>query len=753
MFRFWKILGYTVIVCLTITILSCPGDENAGFEGPSAVSLLDVTPYIGDEFDIRSPIPKTSRMLIDRESVGGWAMPEEGVLRFPVKIEKGAIFSLRLGITGYFNAIHGDLDFKVDYRVFVRQSGEVNSYISHNLFETSLENEPLLKDHWTIAETSLGQWSGTDGEIVLVLEGDLSNHPDLDILWGSPAVYYPHLTTNKNILLIGVDTLRADMLSVYGGPGDLTPALEEFAETSTTFLQNRSQSPWTLPSFASMVTGGLPSRIGATMLSWQLPDRAISIAEPLRENGYATGMVCSNAYLGHQSSGFQQGMESFWYEYNAPAGESIQQAQDFINRSDGRDWFCFLHFEDPHTPYTPRPEFRDRWCDPYYEGEFIEEFTNDADWKFSPVKPPDDDIDQVRNLHMAEIAYLDSQLGKLFSYLEENGTMDDTLIIFSSDHGEEFYEHDGFEHGHTQYDEQVRTPLIIMGDGFPEGEEIEDSVGNTDIVPTILEWIGLPIPEILEGVPLQEVISGEIENDRMIFGEDCLRGTQRKYGLEWPYKCIFDFETHTFRLYDLERDPGELEDRTDLWPEVAGRLANEIVLKMLPVKSTYNVWFMGSALDESGGFVEEPHVFSGTLRVPGGIDNVQVFALSGDDAWSVDADTVSFSITNADPNARVDKHFIIVPTEITASLEIDFLVDGEVRPDKLFPYGTNEPAESSTVSVLLTDFPLAATIPTGEQAFSGAMYVWGIQGFGEDVDRAEMDPETLAILESLGYIH
>ncbi|MCK4721553.1 hypothetical protein KAU08_12870, partial [bacterium] len=193
MFRFWKILGYTVIVCLTITILSCPGDENAGFEGPSAVSLLDVTPYIGDEFDIRSPIPKTSRMLIDRESVGGWAMPEEGVLRFPVKIEKGAIFSLRLGITGYFNAIHGDLDFKVDYRVFVRQSGEVNSYISHNLFETSLENEPLLKDHWTIAETSLGQWSGTDGEIVLVLEGDLSNHPDLDILWGSPAVYYPHL--------------------------------------------------------------------------------------------------------------------------------------------------------------------------------------------------------------------------------------------------------------------------------------------------------------------------------------------------------------------------------------------------------------------------------------------------------------------------------------------------------------------------------------------------------------------------------
>ncbi|MCX6645657.1 MAG: sulfatase [bacterium] len=712
------------------------------------ISLLSYRFLINDETELRSPFPEPSRLIINNESVEGWSIPDASVLRFSMIIHEGGILSCRLGITGDFLASNGDLIFKID---FIEKYTDENRVCTDrvkntfNLYEASLLNNPSLRDSWTQIDIPMTNSHILYGDLRFSVEGNLENHPELTYLWGAPTLYFPDMLEKKNILLIGVDTLRADMLTVYGEPQNLTPVIAEFAQSSTTFMQNRSQSPWTLPSFASMITGGLPSRIGATMLSWSLPGRATSIAEILRDNGYATGTVCSNTYIGNSSSGFQQGMDSFWYSYNVRADVSIQRAEDFINRSKDRDWFCFLHFEDPHTPFTPLPEFAARWCDPSYTGEFKTAFTEDADWKFSSTVPPEADIDQVRNLYRSEISYLDSSLAELFNFLEENNLMDNTLIIFSGDHGEEFYEHGAFEHGHTHYDELVKTPLIIQGEGFPEGEKISDLTGNTDIVPTILRWLNIPLLDDLEGVPLQDVVAGTVPDDRIIYGEDNIRGTQRKYALQWPYKCIYDYSDRTCKLFNLEDDPGELTDISSLNPEISSSLIYKIITKMLSDKSTFNVWFMGS-------FIENPHLFTGTLRVPGGIDSVLPFALSGDDTWTLEGDTIIFSITNADPSTNVDKHFVIVPSEDADTLEIEFLVDGEIHPEKLFPLGTNVSAESNSVSVKLTDFPLVANIPTGENAFSGAMYVWGILGLGEILSRNELDPESIAILKSLGYI-
>ena len=732
------------LIFLLVMPVSCTRQDPPS--GPSAISLLSAVPYMNDEDDFRSTPPPTSRLIINNDSVQGWSMPDGGILRFPIENPSGGMLSCRLGITGEYLASHGDLIFKID---FLEKNPDDNSgevIRTYNLFEASLMNEPELRNRWTEIDVPVTESRTRYGEIRFSVEGDLDSHPELEYLWGAPTVYFPNRQAKKNVILIGVDTLRADMLTVYGEPENLTPVLAEFADSSTTFMQNRSQSPWTLPSFSSMLTGGLPSRIGATMLSWSLPERATSVAEILRDNGYATGTVCSNAYVGNTSSGFQQGMDSFWYEYNVRADVSIQRAEEFIERSNDRDWFLFLHFEDPHTPYTPLPEYAARWCDPNYEGEFKTAFTDEAGWKFLDEMPMQEDIDQVRNLHRAEISFLDASLAELFSFLDENDLIDDTLVIFSADHGEEFYEHGSFEHGHTHFDEQEKTPLIIRGSGFPEGAEIEDSVGNTDIVPTILTWLGLKLPDNLEGFPLQDVVAGNVEPDRIIYGEDNVRGPQKKYAVQWPYKCIFNYLDHTSVLYNLEDDPGELNDISEANPEITGTLVLQIITKMLSEKSTFNVWFMGS-------FVEEPHLFTGTLRVPGGIDTVQEFALSGDDEWMLDGDTVRFSILNANPSANVDKHLIIVPSGDSDTLEIEFLVDGEFRPEKLYPLGTNVPAESNTVSVKLSDYPLVANIPTGEDAFTGAMYVWGILGLGEILSRPEMDEETLAILESLNYIH
>jgi arylsulfatase A-like enzyme len=740
-----KSISLAAIAILLLLPISCIRHEHT--TSPSAISLLSSVPFINNDTELASPSPQPSRLIINNDSVEGWSIPETNSIRFPMEIPDGGRLSCRLGITGDFMASNGDLIFKIEFiekYTDENRSGEVKNTL--NLYEASLMNDPSLRESWTQIDIPVTESHSMYGDLRFSIEGNPRNHPDLNYLWGAPTLYFPGAQNKKNVLLIGVDTLRADMLTVYGEPQNLTPVIAEFAESSTTFMQNRSQSPWTLPSFSSMLTGGLPSRIGATMLSWSLPDRATSIAEILRDNGYATGAVCSNTYVGNASSGFQQGMDSFWYSYNVRADVSIQRAEDFINRSKDRDWFCFLHFEDPHTPYTPLPEYAERWCDPAYTGEFKTAFTNDADWKFATDIPPQADIDQVRNLHRAEISYLDSSLAELFSFLEENNLMDNTLVIFSGDHGEEFYEHGAFEHGHTHYDELIKTPLIIHGEGFPEGENISDPVGNFDIVPTILSWLNIPLPNDLEGVPLQDVVEGSVPADRIIYGEDCIRGTQKKYALQWPYKCIYDYSDRSFQLFNLEDDPGELNDISSANPEIAGNLVYKIITKMLSDKSTFNVWFMGS-------FTENPHLFTGTLRVPGGIDSVQPFALSGGDTWTLDGDTVTFSITNANPSTNVDKHFVIVPSGNSDTLEIEFLVDGEIRPDKLFPYGTSVTADSNFVSVKLMDYPLVANIPTGENAFSGAMYVWGILGLGEILSRSELDPESLAILEALGYIH
>ena len=747
LFRIYIKFSVIVVLLLAGSFSGCI-DSHAPPVNPPGASLLLLSPRMAEINETQDQLPDSTRLIINHESIEGWQLSESGELTLPADmIQRGGRISIRLGVTGDFRATHGDLIIKVDFIEKYWQDERRDEFKeTHNLYEASLMNSPELLDNWTLIDEPITLSGAKYGDVRISVEGDLSNHPDLEIFCGSPALYWPNPGAYKNVLLIGVDTLRADMLNTYGEPDNLTPVLEQFASESTTFLQNRSQSPWTLPSFASMITGGLPSRIGATMLSWSLPERATSVAEILREQGYATGTVCSNAYVGNTSSGFQQGMDSFWYEYNARAEVSIDQAKDFIDMNKDRGWFLFLHFEDPHTPFTPSQDYIDQWCDPNYEGDFETAYLDEAGWKFLDEMPPQEDVDQVRNLYRAEIAYLDHSLGELFDYLDELDLRGDTLIIFSADHGEEFYEHGAFEHGHTHYDELIKTPLIVHGRGFPEGYTFEDSVGNTDIVPTILDWLSIPLPDSLEGVPLQEVVSQQYQTDRIIFGEDNIRGTQRKYAVQWPYKCIFDYADHSYRLYNLERDPEELSDIADLYPEVVGNLIIEILLKMLPEKSTFNVWFMGS-------FVEEPHLFTGILRVPGGIASVQPFAFSDDDTWTLEGDTVHFSITNANPTTRVDKHFVIVPSEGTDTLEIEFLVDGEIRPDKLFPYGTNELSSSNIVSVSLSEFPLVANIPTGENAFTGAMYVWGIQGFGEDQSRAEMDPETRAILESLSYIH
>jgi arylsulfatase A-like enzyme len=726
-----------------ITAFGCIRREEE--KGPPAVSLLWVTPYVGEETEIRVPPPQPVRWERKAESVEGWFMPPEAKLRFPVDLREGARLIFRVGAETTVPIREGDLAFRVEYtpkKPLRTEEGEREGPFI--VYFTRPEQTPEIFIDWFFLDVPLSSYGTGEGELSFILDGPFAGNPGITTLIGHPSIYYEPEQRHRNVLLIGVDTLRSDSLTPYGAPSYYTPDLQELSTEGVTFTQSRSQSSWTMPSFASMVTGLLPSTISAAIYSGYLSGSATTIAEYLRDNGYATDMVCSNPWLGNRQSGFQQGFDSLWFVTDADAVMSVEEAKEFIEHNSGRDWFCFLHFMDPHVPYKPPAELADRFCDPAYAGSIGRRFDSVDMWKTGEFVPPPEDLAQVRSLYDAEVAYVDSALGSLFAFLRDKGLDESTLIIFAADHGEEFFDHGMFEHGHTQYDELVRLPLIVKGAEFTPGGRIDVSVGNTDIYPTILRYARITVPDWLIGKPLQDFVAGTVPADRLIFGEGNTRGSLKKYAVQWPYKCILDFVTGEARLYDLETDPGEMNDISGDESELTAELSGEIVSAMRPSQTAFHVWMTRS--------YREPRArFTGTLRVPGGIKEVTAFQLTDEDSYTVEGDTLTFDVMSALELLGPNKHFVIVPVEGADTLEATILINGEVRPDRFFPYGNRTPEPSCTATVKIGDFPLGTALPYAIEEFPATFYLWGVVGYDGEESPSDMDTETLEQLRSLGY--
>lgn len=724
----------------------CQRSTNEFKPPPASQSLLFVTPYIGDEPSLRNPPPAPERMLfnLERESVIGWYSPPELKLRFPVELREGARLFFRLGVSTTVPIHIGDLVMRVEYLpLTMPKNQEIKPEGPVVIYQTTPEENPQCFGEWFDVDIPLSPWAPGNGELLFILDGPAAGNPEIKLMWGCPSIYHPAEMRKKNVLLIGVDTLRADSVSLYGGRAEVTPYLEEFSKRATTFLQARSQAPWTLPSFASMLTGQLPSAINSNVYTGHLPDKALTLGEILIKEGFATQIICSNAWIGQEQSGFEQGVEGLWYKYDMPAEETVDKAREFITRSIDRDWFCFLHFIDPHVPYRPPQHFVDLLTDPAYSGEFKKSFGSIEEWKAGEFIPDQNDIKQVRNLYDGEVAYLDSALVQLFKFLEENNLLENTLIIFSADHGEEFYDHGQFEHGQSQYDELVKTPLIIMGEGFPAGLHVEDSVGNIDIAPTILRYLNLPIPEIMIGFPLQDVISGKVKN-RTIFGEDNTRGTAKKYAVEWPYKCILDLVTAQRLLFDLQSDPHELKDISSEKPEICDMLVQKILTNMKISQTAFHVWLTRS-------YKEPVQEFSGSILVTGGIKEIKGFLLDKDtDKYHIEGNLVTFNFKTTVSIIGPNKHLLIVPEDPYAPISVSIRVNGMIEPNRLFPYGTPTPEPSCEATVRLSDYPLGADLPLAIEEVPARIYLWG--SIASDESQIKLDEQTREQLKSLGYV-
>jgi len=316
-----------------------------------------------------------------------------------------------------------------------------------------------------------------------------------------------------NILLVVIDTLRADRLGAYGNRRGLTPFLDELAARGHVAQRARAQAPWTNPSVASILTSRFQSQHGIITYGSVLAESELTLAEVLKADGYATGAFSANGLIG-KSLGFGQGFDRFDAHllmkgddptYLRIPRRADQMAADALAwladiRRDGpadTPIFLYLHLMEPHSPYAPPPELlaRVRGTRPPFdvrqasEAMYIDNLTPLGETQ----------LQEIVDAYDASVLAVDGALRAFFAALRERGFLDDAVVVVTADHGEEFQEHGARGHGKTLYDEVIRVPLIVLAPGPPQAGVVEHLVSSVDIAPTVLALAGIPIPPSFEG--------------------------------------------------------------------------------------------------------------------------------------------------------------------------------------------------------------------------------------------------------------
>ncbi len=393
---------------------------------------------------------------------------------------------------------------------------------------------------------------------------------------GSPAT--PPWEPTYNVLLISIDTLRADHLGAYGYPQPTTPRVDALAADSVVFTQTIAQAPSTLHSHASILSSLLPQQHRA---SWnartRLAEEAVTLPETLRDAGYRTAAFTGGGQMA-EIFGLSQGFESYVEPGAQHFSGTVDRGIEWIEGADGQPFFLFLHSYEVHHPYEPEQRHRDL-MGLAYDGELPENITKELleQIRAGEVEFDDADLEYIIGLYDAEIRSMDEGLGRLVDYLETSGLYDRTLIVFTSDHGEEFNEHGvvGW-HSHTLYDELLKVPFIVKypGNGWG-GTVIDQQVRGIDVAPTVLGFLGLPIPEEFCGADLGPLVrGGGLEALDAVSRMDRKPGRERS-SIRTPEWKLAGLEKRR-ALFNLVEDPEELWDRSLKDAEVAAELESRL---------------------------------------------------------------------------------------------------------------------------------------------------------------------------------
>ncbi len=422
--------------------------------------------------------------------------------------------------------------------------------------------------------------------------------------------YAPIYLEPPSIILIVIDTLRADYLGCYGFDGDISPRIDELAADSVLFENCSSHAPWTTPSMASMMTSLLPQAHGVAQPPdapqdyhlWRrlktpaIPDAAITLAEVLNARGYRTGAFVSNTFLSPKL-GFSQGFGVFdgSAARNRPhqASEVLEPAGRWLDSVLGtrHPYFLYIHIMDVHGPYnSPEGNFHAVRESPGLGEErklTIREFDRIQPYLRSPQwtrMRHGKKLRTWRGRYAAGVHAADGHLGRLFRRLRQEERWQNTVVVLTADHGEALFDHGGWDHGFSLYRHQLHVPLLIR---YPGGERggtrISDAVRLVDLMPTLISLGDAELPPTVAGAdltPLTRLASG-VEPPRSVFATAIKNRPGRSSVTVGRYKLIIDPDGGTPRLFDLVSDPGELIDiapvRSDIVGDLKVRLFDELM--------------------------------------------------------------------------------------------------------------------------------------------------------------------------------
>lgn len=426
-----------------------------------------------------------------------------------------------------------------------------------------------------------------------------------------------------NIILITLDTLRARNMSLYGYPKKTTPFIDSLAERAVVFDRAQSTSSWTLPAHASIFTGKYSLHHGATAVHQKLDDSQVTLAEILRENEYRTagfisGPYCKSKYgLGQGFDKYHERLDYFEYLHTSDvlsakrlldffshafsqrllnqdgerkAPEVNSSVLEWLDKNRAGPFFLFINYFDVHDPYDQGLEYRHLFTDKKRDDRSINGFVRVANFypmqRYEFQEPETGLRDYMIAMYDSEIAFLDHSLRELFAKLQEFGILSNSIIIITSDHGEEFYEHGGIMHKQTLYEEVLHVPMIVHYPARFEPKRIEQRVSIMDLFPTLLEILNISTPADLDALSLVPLLEGKSDSRheyllaelyaRQDLGESELRSITKN---EWKY---INAEPSRGRipsaLFKLDEDPNEERDLLEENPQTVGKFKERLNL-------------------------------------------------------------------------------------------------------------------------------------------------------------------------------
>jgi arylsulfatase A-like enzyme len=387
------------------------------------------------------------------------------------------------------------------------------------------------------------------------------------------------------VFLIIVDALRADRLSCYGYKSHMTRHIDSLASAGVMFTRAQSAGSWTLPGVGSIMTSSYPTQLGfierpaepdmsfkrrerRKQVNYILPSFKPTIAEILGDAGFSTAAFI-NQPLFNPRSGFQNGFIDYYYPVETGIIERfeskstfhrqkwssqkdaffndralVQEFEKWLKHHSKEKLFIWLHLFTPHRPYLPLKGFRP-----------------EISAKTSPRE-------RQSALYDGEILMSDKLIGKVLATIKQYVGLKRSLIVFAADHGEEFWEHGSYDHGHSLHRELIHVPLIIVSPLFPAGSTVNRYVRTLDILPTILDHTGIQAPESNQfaGTSLNPVVFKE-GADLPVYSEGKLYGNTERSLIEDGYKLIYDEHLGQWKLYDIRTDEGETIDLSDKLPK------------------------------------------------------------------------------------------------------------------------------------------------------------------------------------------